>query len=255
MHCRFPIANCQFFEIGNRQSPMENLMNTLFQDLNYGLRMLVKHPGVTAIAVLTLALGIGANTAIFSVVNAVLLNPLPYREPNALVSLWENVPTHGRWRASPANFLDWKKQNTVFEDVSAFGASSLTLTGDGEPEQLAGTRVSSGYFNVIGMDPALGRAFSPEEHERGKGQVVILSHAFWQRRYGGDTTIINRTITLDGASYNVVGVMPPGLYPVWPTTSGHIIFDEQQQQFWVPMSFTAEWAAARSAHVLGVLAR
>ena len=214
-------------------------MNTLLQDLQYGLRMLLKHPGVTAIAVLTLALGIGANTAIFSVVNAVLLNPLPYREPDRLVSLWENVPTHGRWRASPANFFDWKKQNTVFEDVAAFGGASMTLTGDGEPEQLLGARVSSGYFAVVGVEPLLGRSFAPEEHEPGKGQVVILGHGFWQRRYGGDRNIINRNVTLDGATYTVVGVMPPGIYPVWPTTSGTITFDEQQQDFLMPMSFTA----------------
>ncbi len=188
----------------------------LFNDLRFGARMLVKHPGVTAIAVLTLALGIGANTAIFSVVNAVLLNPLPYRQPDRLVSLWATVPTHGRSRVAPANFFDWKKQNTVFEDVAAFGASSLTLTGDGEPEQLVGTRVSSGYFGVVGVDPFLGRAFLPEEHEPGKGQVVILGHAFWQRRYGGDKNIINRSITLDGAGYTVVGVMPAGIYPTGP---------------------------------------
>jgi putative ABC transport system permease protein len=230
-------------------------MNTFINDLSYGVRMLMKHRGVTAIAVLTLALGIGANTAIFSVVNAVLLNPLPYKDPDRLVSLWENVPVQGRWRSAPANFFDWKKQNTVFEDVAAFGSSSLTLTGNGEPEQLIGARVSDGYFAVVGIDPLLGRAFVPEEHERGRGNVVILGHAFWQRRYGGDRNIINRNITLDGASYTVVGVMPPGIYPVWPTTSGRITFDEQQQHFWAPMSFTAEWAANRSAHVLGVLAR
>ncbi len=231
------------------------MMNTLWQDLNYGVRMLLKHKSVTAIAVLTLALGIGANTAIFSVVNAVLLNPLPYREPDALVSLWENVPTHGRWRVAPANFFDWKKQNTVFQDVAAFGANSLTLTGDGEPEQLTGARVSAGYFAVVGVDPILGRAFVPEEHEPGKEQAVILSHSFWQRRYGGDRNIINRSITLDGANYTVVGVMPPGLYPAWPTTSGHLTFDEQQHQFWTPMSFTPMWAGLRTAHVLGVIAR
>jgi putative ABC transport system permease protein len=230
-------------------------MNTLLNDLQYGLRVLVKHPLVTAIAVITLALGIGANTAIFSVVNAVLLNPLPYKQPDRLVALWENVPGHGRWRTSPANFFDWKKQNSVFEDVVAFGASTLTLTGDGEPEQLIGCRVSSGYFAVVGVDPVLGRAFLPEEYERGKGQVVILGHNFWQRRFGGDRNIINRSITLDGDSYTVVGIMPAGIYPVWPTTSGHITFDEQQQQYWTPMSFTAQWAAVRTAHVLGVLAR
>jgi putative ABC transport system permease protein len=227
----------------------------MIQDLRYAVRVLVKNKALTAIAVVTLALGIGANTAIFSVVNAVLLNPLPYKQPDRLVALWENVPGHGRWRTSPANFFDWKKQNTVFEDVAAFGASTLTLTGDGEPEQLVGCRVSSGYFAVVGIDPVIGRAFLPEEHERGKGQVVILGYNFWQRRYGGDKNIINRSITLDGASYTVVGVMPAGIYPVWPTTSGRITFDEQQQQYWTPMSFTAEWAAVRTAHVLGVLAR
>lgn len=231
------------------------MKNTLFQDLRYGLRMLWKHPGVTAIAVLTLALGIGANTAIFSVVNAVLLNPLPYKEPDRLVSLWENVPTHGRWRASPANFFDWKKQNTVFEDVAAFGQTSLAFTGHGEPEQLVGTRVSSGYFAVVGVEPVLGRSFAPEEYEVGKGQVVILGHAFWQRTFGGDTNIIDRTVTLDGENYRVVGVMPPGIYPVSPTTNGSLVFDEQQQNLWVPMSFEPGWAAVRSAHVLGVIAR
>src|SRR5829696_3113503 len=230
-------------------------MQILINDLRYGVRMLLKHRSVTAIAVVTLALGIGANTAIFSVVNAVLLNPLPYKQPDHLVALWENVPGHGRWRTSPANFFDWKKQNTIFADVAAFSASTLTLTGDGEPEQLVGCRVSSGYFAVVGVDPILGRAFLPEEYERGKGQIVILGYNFWQRRFAGDKNIINRSITLDGASYTVVGVMPAGIYPVWPTTSGHITFDEQKQQYWTPMSFTAEWAAVRTAHVLGVLAR
>jgi putative ABC transport system permease protein len=223
-------------------------------DLIYGLRMLLKHPGVTAVAVLTLALGIGANTAIFSVVNAVLLNPLPYKQPDRLVSLWSNVPAYGRWRVSPGTFFDWKKQNTVFEDMTTFGANTLTLTGDGEPEQLTGARVSSGYFAVVGVDPILGRAFLPEEYETRKVQVVILGHAFWQRRYAGDKSIINRNITLDGTPYTVVGVMPPGIYPAWPTTSGHLTFD-QQQQFWTPMSFTPQWAAVRSAHVFGVVAR
>jgi len=230
-------------------------MNTLLQDFTYGIRILLKHPLVTAIAIITLALGIGANTAIFSVVNAVLLNPLPYKQPDRLVALWSNVPGHGRWRNSPATFFDWKKQNTVFEDVVAFGGSTMTLTGIGEPEQLVGGRVSSGYFAVVGVDPMLGRAFTPEEYETGKGQVIILSYNFWQHRFGGDKSIINSSLTLDGDRYTVVGVMPPGIYPVWPTTSGHITFDEKQQQYWQPMSFTPGWAAVRTAHVFGVLAR
>ena len=217
--------------------------------------MLFKNPGVTAVAVVTLALGIGANTAIFSVVNAVMLRPLTYKNPDRVVSLWEIVPGHGRWRVTPANFLDWKKQSTLFEDMAAFGASTMTLTGAGEPEQLLGTRASDGYFAVVGVEPMLGRSFVREEYESGKNQVVILGHGFWQRRFGGDPKIINTAITLDGKSYTVTGVMPPGIYPAWPTVSGRISFDQNQQQFWTPMSFSAQWAAVRTAHVLGVVGR
>ena len=231
-------------------------MSTLLQDLRYGVRMLLKHPGVSLVAIVTLALGIGANTAIFSVVNTVLLRPLTYRDPERLVSLWENVPIHGRWRASPGNFHDWKKQNTLFEGIAAYGGSSMSLTGDGgEPEQLNGSRVSSGYFAVVGAEPELGRSFSPEEYEVGKGQVVILAQGLWQRRFGGDKNILNRTITLDGNNYTVVGVMPRGLYPARPLTTGHIDFEETGQQYWTPMSFEPFWAAVRSAHVLGVVGR
>jgi putative ABC transport system permease protein len=225
------------------------------QTLRYAVRMLLKNPGVTLIAVITLALGIGANTAIFSVVNGVLLRPLPYKNPDRLVALWENVPGHGRWRAAPANFFDWKKQNTLFEDMSAYGGSAMTLTGEGEPEQLSGTRVSSGYFAVVGVAPVLGRSFLPEEYEPGRGQVVILSHSLWQRRYGRAENVIGKSIVLDGSVYTVVGVMAPGIYPMRPTTTGRNDFDEQGQQYWLPMSFTSEWAAVRSAHVLGVVGR
>ena len=230
-------------------------MHTLLQDFRYGVRMLLKHPGVSLVAIITLALGIGANTAIFSVVNAVLLRPLTYKNPERLVSLWEDVPGHGRWRASPANFHDWKKQNTLFEDMAAYGGSAMSLTGNGEPEQLHGSRVSSGYFAVVGVEPALGRSFTAEEYEVGKDQVVILGHAFWKRRYAADQNILNRTIALDGTNYTVVGVMPPGLYPMSPTTTGQITFDEQEQHYWLPMSFAPQWAAVRSAHVLGVVGR
>ena len=230
-------------------------MQILQQDLRYGVRMLLKHPGVSIVAIITLALGIGANTAIFSVVNAVLLRPLTYKDPERLVSLWENVPAHGRWRASPANFHDWKKQNTLFEDMSAYGGSAMSLTGDGEPEQLHGSRVSSGYFAVVGVEPVLGRSFTPEEYEVGKDQVVILAHDLWKRRYAADPNILNRTITLDGSNYTVVGVMPSGLYPARPLTTGKLDFDESGQQYWIPMSFAPQWAAVRSAHVLGVVGR
>lgn len=227
----------------------------MFRDIRYAVRMLAKNPGVCLIAVLTLALGIGANTAIFSVVSAVLLNPLPYEQPDRLVSLWANVPEHGQWRVSPANFLDWKKQNTVFADVVAFGGSAMSLTGDGEPEQLSGTVITDGYFQVVGAHPMVGRAFLPEEYQPGKDQVVILGYGLWQRRYGGDPNVINRAVTLDGNSYTVVGVMPPGIYPARPTPAGHIDFGEKTQDYWRPMSNFGEVASYRSAHIHGVLAR
>jgi putative ABC transport system permease protein len=227
----------------------------MVKDIRYALRMLAKNPGVSAIALLTLALGIGANTAIFSVVSAVLLKPLPYNAPDRLVSIWENVPEHGQWRVAPANFFDWKKQNTVFEDVAAFGGSAMTLTGDGDPEQLAGTAVTAGYFEVVGVQPMLGRAFLPEEYQPGKDQVVILGYGLWQRRYGGDQNVINRRVILDGNSYTVVGVMPAGIYPARPTTAGRIEFDEHSQEYWRPMSYIVNFASLRSAHILGVVAR
>ena len=230
-------------------------MTSFWQDVRFGARMLWKNGGVTAIAVITLALAIGANTAIFSVVNAVLLRPLPYKDSDRLVSVWARVPEHGRWRTTPANFFDWKKQNTVFEGMAAFGSWTMTLTGDGEPEQLLGTHISAGYFSVVGVEPILGRAFLPDEYEPAKAQVAILGYAFWQRRYGGNPNVINKSITLNGASYTVVGVMPPGIYPAHPTTTGHISFEQNEEQFWTPMSFTPQWAAVRTAHVLGTVAR
>ena len=231
-------------------------MNTIWQDLRYGICILLKNPGVTVAAVITLALGIGANTAIFNVVDVVMLRPLPYKNPERVVSLWENVPTYGRWRVTPANYLDWKQQNTVFEDVAAFGATSMTLTGDGEPEQLLGTRASAGYFEVIGVQPMLGRSFVKEEYEPGKGRVVILGAAFWRSRFNSNPAILNKAITLNGASFTVVGVMPQGVYPVWATAGAKVSFNENEQQIWTPMSFTAEWAGHRtSLYVLGVVAR
>ena len=230
-------------------------MQNVIQDIRYAVRMLLKNPAVSGVAILTLALGIGANAAIFSVVNTVLLRPLPYKDPDRLVAIWENVPTHGPWRASPANFFDWKKQSSSFEGISAYGASAMTLTGNGEPEQLQGTRVSSGYFEVAGVAPLIGRQFLPDEYEVGKGRVVILGHRLWGRRFASANDILGKSILLDGEPYTVVGVMPAGVYPARPTTSGHIAFDEPSEQYWVPMSFTAQWAAVRSAHVLGVIAR
>jgi predicted permease len=203
----------------------------------------------------TLALGIGANTATFSIVNAVLLRPLPYQNPDRLASLWTNVPEQGRRPITPGNFVDWKNQNTVFEDVAAFNPSTVTLTGDGEPVQMMGANTSAGYFAVVGVEPMLGRAFLPEEYAPGKNQIVILGNAFWRSHFGGDRTIINKSITLDGRSFTVTGVMPPGIYPLWPTTEGRISFDESHQQFWLPMAYNSRWASNRTVHALGVVGR
>jgi predicted permease len=230
-------------------------MHTYWQDLRYGARMLLRNPAVSAVAVVTLALGIGANTATFSIVNAVMLRPLPYQNPDRLVSLWTNVPEHGRQPITPGNFVDWKNQNTVFENMAAFSSSTVTLTGDGEPAQMMGANTSAGYFAVVGVEPMIGRLFHPEEYAPGKNQVVILGNAFWRSHYGGDRTIIDKTITLDGRSFTVAGVMPPGIYPLWPTTEGRISFDETHQQFWLPMAYNSRWAANRTAHALGVVGR
>src|SRR5215213_7424253 len=230
-------------------------MRTLIRDLRFGARMLTKNPGFALVAVVTLALGIGANTAIFSVVNAVLLRPLDYREPGRVVALWENVPSKGgRWRVTPANFFDWKKQNQVFEEVAAFGASTLNLTGAGEPVQLAGSRVSEGYFAALGVGPALGRAFTAEEYEPGKEQVVILGQGLWRGRFGSDPNVLGKTVRLDGNAYTVVGVMAAGVYPARAGTS-KISFDAGGQEYLTPMSFNAAWAANRNSRVLGVVAR
>jgi putative ABC transport system permease protein len=217
--------------------------------------MLLKNPAVSAVAVVTLALGIGANTATFSIVNAVVLRPLPYRNPDRLVSLWTNVPEHGRRPTTPGNFFDLKNQNTVFENMAAFRSATLTLTGDGEPAQVMGASISAGYFALVGVEPMIGRSFLPEEYEPGKHLVVILGNAFWRSYYGGDRTIINKKLRLDGTSYTVTGVMPPGIYPVWATTDGRISFDENQQQFWLPLAYYPPWAAGRRAHNLGVVGR
>lgn len=230
-------------------------MHTYWQDLRYGARMLLRNPAVSAVAVVTLALGIGANTATFSIVNAVMLRPLPYQNPDRLVSLWTNVPDDGRRPITPGNFVDWKNQNTVFENMAAFSSSTVTLTGDAEPVQMMGANTSAGYFAVVGVEPMIGRLFHPEEYAPGKNQVVILGNAFWRSHYGSDRTIIDKTITLDGRSFTVTGVMPPGIYPVWPTTEGRISFDESHQQFWLPMAYNSRWAANRTAHALGVVGR
>src|SRR5262245_34025527 len=185
----------------------KRLEDEMFQDLRFGVRMLFKNPGFTTIAVLTLALGIGANTAIFSVINAVLLRPLPYGEADRLVFVghtWGGAPRI----ISSLNYLDCRDQNRVFENTALVLWWGANRTGQGQPERLTGLQVSAGFVETLKTQPILGRAFSPEDDRPGHGQVVILSYGLWQRRFGGDPQVLGRSITLDDKIYSIIGVAP-----------------------------------------------
>src|SRR5437762_4004307 len=184
-------------------------MHTLWQDIRYGPRMLLKNPGITFIVVLALALGIGANTAIFSVVNAVLLRPLPYDEPDRLVFLNETSKTMSDISISYPNFTDWRNQNHVFEKIGVFNRNSYNLTGNGEPERILTAQASADLFGALRVKPAIGRLFTNEEDQPGGTPVAILSYGLWQRRFGGQESILNQQLTFNNKSYTVIGVMPP----------------------------------------------
>jgi putative ABC transport system permease protein len=221
-------------------------MENLIKDIRYGIRGLWKRPGFTAVAVLTLALGIGANTAIFSVVNAVLLKPLQFRDPDRLVMIWEDATFAGfpRNTPAPANYVDWKTQTQSFEDMAASAESTFNLTGDGDPERVTAYKVTANFFPLFGVAPALGRGFTADEDRPGAAKVTVLSHSLWQTRYGRDPQIVNREIQLDGEKYTVVGVMPAGFQ-----------FFESDVRLWVPLALDAEDLANRGGHFLKVVAR
>jgi putative ABC transport system permease protein len=222
-------------------------MGTFLQDVRYGARMLRKNPGFTFIAVFTLALGIGANTAIFSLVSAVLVKPLNYHEPERLVMVWESDASTGATGDTSAtgNYADWKTHNQVFEDMAAIEWRNFNLTGDGgEPERLMTYGVSQNFLPLLGTSPALGRNFLPEEDQPGANKVVILNHGLWQNRFGGDAGILNREILLNGEKYSVVGVMPPNFE-----------FAVADVKLLTPIAFTAEQLADRDLHNLNVVAR
>ena len=220
-------------------------MQTLMQDLRYGARMLLKMPGFTLIAVVTLALGIGANTAIFSVVNTVLLRPLPFKDPERLMMIRETkLPQFPEFSVAPGNFLEWQKQNTVFERMGAIRDITYNLIGSGNPEQLNAERVTDGFFAMFGVQPQLGRDFLPEENLPGGDNVVLLSHGLWQRRFGGNPDIINQTILLSGQRYTVVGIIPA-------TYS----FGRPDTELWTPMAFTPQQAQEYGGHYLAAVGR
>jgi predicted permease len=225
-----------------------NLFADLLQDTRYALRMLAKNPAFTSIAIVVLALGIGANSAIFSVVDAVLLRPLPFKHPEQLVMIWENAAHLGfpRNTPSPANFIDWQKEAQSFTGMAATVERSFNLTGVGEPERLAGRRVSANLFDLLGVPALLGRTFVADDDKPGS-HVVLLSYPLWQRRFGSDPAVIGRALTLNGESYTVIGVMPPLVQ-----LPGYA---NQHDQLWVPIAFPAEEAAQRGNHFLEVIAR
>jgi putative ABC transport system permease protein len=220
-------------------------MGALMQDVRYGIRTLSRSPGFTAIVILTLALGIGANTAIFSVVNAVLLAPLPYNQPNKLVMVWSKNVSKGYkiFPVSGGDYSEWKSENSVFENMAASSDTLYTLTGAGDPEVVIGYQFSADYFRLLGAAPELGRTFLDEE-DRPKGpNVVVLSDAIWRRAFGADPGIVGKSITLTGKPFAVVGVMPPDFkYP-------------SLVELWTPLGLPASYLANYSDTPLRVLAR
>ena len=226
-------------------------MEYLLKDIRYAFRQLTKHPAFSLIAIFALALGIGANTAIFSVVNAVLLQPLPYRAPNELVWLWGTNPLNEipKEAASYPDFNDWRQQAQSFQSMAGFANSSAILTGDGgEPERLPGGVVLGDFFTVLGVEPALGRKFLPEESEQGKSRVVILSQELWQRRFGGDPNIIGRQITVSGNPSTIVGVLPAGFQDPMPAA-------RKKVQLWTPLAVSDGMRNSRRGDFIYVVAR
>jgi putative ABC transport system permease protein len=224
------------------------LMRNLFSDLQLGLRILLRNPGFTVMAILLLALGIGANTAIFSVVNAVLLRPLPFQDSSRIMQIWhvppaKSFPGMTQFSVSPANFLDWQRQSTSFEEMAAYGGTILNLGGKDRPDSLFGATVSSGFFSILRAQPALGRTFSSEEDRPGQGHVAILSDQVWRNDFGASAAILGQDIILNGEPYHVVGVMPPDFkLPGWA-------------KLWVPMAWTDEKRAVRGNHNYSVIGR
>jgi len=227
------------------------LVEELWRDLRYGLRMLAKNPGFTLIAVLTLALGIGANTAIFSAVNAVLFRVLPYKEPDRLVQVFQRFyarPAMDRMPVAPANFIDWQSQSKSFESLAAFRLTNLNLSGGPPPERIRVAQTSANAFAALGVEPILGRVFQTGDDSASSEPVVVLSYSLWQRRFGGDQEIIGKTIKANNKQYTVIGVMPPGFrFPIgWLTNDVEI---------WAPLVFGAGEKNDRAAITLDVVAR
>jgi predicted permease len=220
-------------------------MDSILRDLKFSVRSLLKRPSLTIIAIVTLAVGIGANSAIFSVVNALLIKPLPFPELDRVIAVWENQPTRGVMRneVSMANFLDWRAQNQSFEQMGLYRGWDANLTALETPERIQGSQVTANFLDVIGVKPAIGRGFAAGEDQPGKEAVTILTHGLWQRRFGGDPAIVNKTITLNGLARTVIGVMPEGFnYP-------------RGAEILAPIAITPEMAGNRQFHTYLVVGR
>jgi predicted permease len=189
-----------------------NLLTTLPQDLRYGARVLVKSPGFSLIAILTLALGIGANTAIFSVVNGVLLNPLPFHHPDQLVSMFQEIPNFKNGSISYPNFTDWRRMNTTFAAMAAYRSSGFNLSGNGEPERLHGEMISAGFFEILGATPIMGRTFAIDEDRLGANPTVMITEGLWKRKFGGSKDIIGQRMVLDDVGRSIIGVLPSSFH-------------------------------------------
>ena len=232
---------------GWRRAKWRCWMRAFVHDLKHAIRLLVRQPGVTIVAIVTLALGIGANAAIFSAVDAILLRPLPYEDPDRLVMVWEKRQAEGVLDnlVAAADFMDWARMNTVFDSMAAFTPTTRDLTNAGDPARLAAGAVSPAFFEVFRVKPQLGRTFEAGEGMEGRNRVVILGHGLWQRRFGSDPAIVGRTIVLDGLSHEVVGVLPASFESPDPTL-----------EIWAPLAFqgTSE-PLSRDSHNYFVYAR
>ena len=226
-------------------------MNTFIQDVRYALRTSLKSPGFAFVALLTLALGIGANTAIFSVVNGVMLRPLPYRDADRLVVLWEKMKQTDTLDLAPDDFVEYRERMQSFEQFAASQNQGFTLTGGDEPLRLEGAEVSANLFTLLGVEPALGRGFLADEDKPGAERVVVLSHALWQRRFGGDPKVLNQTVTLNGESRTVVGVMPSTFQFPPPLWRGNTT--EANRELWVPLA--VDEMPGRNSHGLLAIGR
>lgn len=223
-------------------------MRNLLSDLQLGIRILRRNPGFSVTAILLLALGIGANTAIFSVVNAVLLRPLPYQDSSRIMQIWhvppaKSFPGISLFSVSPANYLDWRSMNHSFEDMAAYGGARFNVGGKERPESIQAAPVAPGFFSILRVQPILGRGFTPDDDRPGQGHVVVLGNAFWRERFGADPAVIGQKIVLDGEPYTILGVMPPNFkYPSWA-------------QLWTPLAWTSEKRAIRGNHNYLVIGR